>query len=109
VTGPATRDVVSGWPTNADFRAFLGLDTGDTTDLEATDAALNAAIIDAVAVGKDPADPILDERDRQALFTLGALYLSARNRPETWQPGSPTFAQRHQMRRVLSAGTIRAV
>lgn len=95
------------WPTNDDFRAYLGLDPSDTADLEATQAALDAAQVDAVAVGATygPAD----ERARTAQFGLARLYLNARSQPETWAPGSPTAIERAGWRRLLAGARIGAV
>jgi hypothetical protein len=99
----------SGWPDNTAFRAFLGLDPADTADLDATALALDAAIVDAVAVGLDPVDPTLTARDRTALFNLGRLYLNSRSQPETWTPGSPTAIERAGYRQLLAGAQIGAV
>lgn len=102
-------DVLSGWPTNEAFRAFLGLQPDDPYDVDATDAALDAAISDAITQGHDPVDPILTGRQRQAVFSLGGLWLTARNRPDTWAPGSATAAERRAMLAILRGTPVVAV
>ena len=101
--------VVSGWPDNEAFRAFLGLQPDDPFDLAATDAALAAAIGDAIRQGVAPVDPILTDTQRQALFSLGGLWLMARNRPDTWQFRSATEAERRVMLGVLRGSPVVAV
>jgi hypothetical protein len=94
----------SGWPDNAAFRSFLGLDPADVADTDATQLALDAAQVDAVEVGKDPADPILTARDCLALFQLARLHLNSRNQPESyWSSGNA--ANDRQTWRQLLAGT----
>jgi hypothetical protein len=107
----SARDTISGWPGNDEFRAWLGIDPSDVTDVDVTAAALDAGIVDAVAVGFDPVDPVLTARARTALFGISRLWLNARSQPETWVPGSPTALERAGFRRVLAAdagGTIGA-
>jgi hypothetical protein len=94
------------WPTNDDFRGFLGLAASDQWDTDATQAALDAAQADAVAVGVDPTAGPSDARQLQALYTLAGVWLGARNRPDTWSPGSDTRAERRAMLGVLRGAAV---
>lgn len=92
------------WPDNEAFRAFLGLAASDTWDVEATQAALDAAQADAIHVGVDPVAGPVDARATQAVLTLAAVWLGARNRPDTWSPGTDTRAERRAMLGILRGG-----
>lgn len=94
------------WPDNDAFRAFLGLAASDQWDTEATQAALDAAQADAIAQGVDETDGPKDARQTQALFTLAALWLGARNRPDTWSPGTDTRAERRAMLGILRGSPV---
>ena len=93
------------WPDNDAFRGFLGLAATDQWDLDATQSALDAAMGDAVDVGRDPAVD-LDARQTQALLTLAGIWLGARNRPDTWSPGADTRAERRAMLGVLRGAAV---
>jgi len=96
------------WPDNVAFRAFLGLAASDQWDVDATQGALDAAQADAIAVGVDAVAGPVDARQTQALLTLAAVWLGARNRPDTWSPGTDTRAERRAMLAVLSGWSVMA-
>lgn len=94
------------WPDNDAFRAFLGLATSDQWDVAATQAALDAAQADAVAQGVDPVAGPTDAVQTQALLTLAGIWLGARNRPDTWSPGTDVRAERRAMLGILRGSPV---
>lgn len=94
------------WPDNEAFRLFLGLAAADSWDVDATQAALDAAQADAIAVGVDPVAGPPDARTLQALYTIAAIWLGARNRPDTWSTGTDTRAERRTMLGILRGAAV---
>jgi hypothetical protein len=99
--------MASGWPSDADLAAELGLQPGD--DGGRVTSANEAAIADAIQVcGLDPTAGVADDGQWKAVLGLGVWWYESRNRPEGLDSLNPVASPytRRTMLGILQRGKV---